>query len=528
MTAKKFCCILAALVIVAMIFGGGCKKKKNVWIPVSENEPPAVGAIPDQNAAYNTLFSFDVGAYVSDDRDPITDLTFAVSMSLGSFTDSTYSCTFVQEGGHIIAFTVTDLDNASTRGMFKVTVGAKPNDPPTVDPITGLQAIEAKPFTLNIATAGNVADDSDDIEDLIFRVTSGDGSFRGSIYTNTFMATGNETINFEIEDTDGATTAGSFDVEVLDAVFADFLADTTFGIDNLTVNFTDGSSGNPDEWAWDLNGDGAIDATTQNATYFYDAPGQYTVSLTVSKAGTSDTWTRTNYILVVPNSANTWYVDGTLGNDSDTGLTWDNAFQTIQFALTTASSGDFVIVADSVYAENYLDFGGKGIYLKSGNGFNSCVIDGTTSGSVFQFVNNEMRDTVIDGFMIGGGADAFGGGIYCEAAAPTIVNCVILFNQAFQGGAIYCYNHSMPLIRDCIFAVNMAESGGAIYCEAFADPEIVDCLFANNEADYGGVIYCLDVCNPDISGSIFEENYASDSGSGDAWGAVLYGEGFCF
>ena len=74
MTAKKLICIFAALFIAAMIFGGGCKKKKNVIIPISDNEPPAVASIPDQTADFNTLFSLDLAPYVSDDRDEDADL----------------------------------------------------------------------------------------------------------------------------------------------------------------------------------------------------------------------------------------------------------------------------------------------------------------------------------------------------------------------------------------------------------------------------------------------------------------------
>jgi PKD repeat protein len=53
-----------------------------------------------------------------------------------------------------------------------------------------------------------------------------------------------------------------------------------------SVSFTDTSTGNPDSWSWDF-GDGAA-STEQNPTHIYAGPGTYTVSLTASNAGGSD------------------------------------------------------------------------------------------------------------------------------------------------------------------------------------------------------------------------------------------------
>jgi PKD repeat protein len=55
------------------------------------------------------------------------------------------------------------------------------------------------------------------------------------------------------------------------------------------VTFTDASFGEPTTWAWDFQSDGAIDATSQNATFSYPSPGTYAVTLTVSNlSGTDD------------------------------------------------------------------------------------------------------------------------------------------------------------------------------------------------------------------------------------------------
>ncbi len=61
---------------------------------------------------------------------------------------------------------------------------------------------------------------------------------------------------------------------------AGFDANTTEGCGNLIVQFTDTSTGDPNEWSWDF-GDGST-STQQNPQHEYAAPGVYTVSLTAS------------------------------------------------------------------------------------------------------------------------------------------------------------------------------------------------------------------------------------------------------
>jgi PKD repeat protein/C1A family cysteine protease len=77
---------------------------------------------------------------------------------------------------------------------------------------------------------------------------------------------------------------------------AEFTADVTKGDAPLTVEFTDLSMNNPTSWSWDFGDDGTSD--TQNSSHTYSDAGIYTVSLTVTNAGGSDTETKTDYITV--------------------------------------------------------------------------------------------------------------------------------------------------------------------------------------------------------------------------------------
>ena len=60
--------------------------------------------------------------------------------------------------------------------------------------------------------------------------------------------------------------------------------------------FADASTGVITSGSWNF-GDGGT-STIQNPTHTYTAPGTYTVSVTVSGPGGSDTMTRVDYITV--------------------------------------------------------------------------------------------------------------------------------------------------------------------------------------------------------------------------------------
>lgn len=77
---------------------------------------------------------------------------------------------------------------------------------------------------------------------------------------------------------------------------ADFSAQPTEGVAPLGVQFTDQSTGDYDSWLWEFgDGDTSDDA---NPRHTYSTPGTYTVSLTVSGPGGTDTETREDCITV--------------------------------------------------------------------------------------------------------------------------------------------------------------------------------------------------------------------------------------
>jgi PKD repeat protein len=80
-----------------------------------------------------------------------------------------------------------------------------------------------------------------------------------------------------------------------------FTANKTSVCVGQSVTFTDQSSGNPTSWSWSF-GNGATPqvSTLQNPTVTFNAPGTYSIKLTVANANGSRDTTRVNYITVNP------------------------------------------------------------------------------------------------------------------------------------------------------------------------------------------------------------------------------------
>jgi PKD repeat protein len=80
-------------------------------------------------------------------------------------------------------------------------------------------------------------------------------------------------------------------------VSAGFTASPTSGVGPLQVSFVNESTGNLDTCTWDF-GDGGTSSDCLDPTHTYTATGVFTVSLTVSGPGGTDTLTRDSYITV--------------------------------------------------------------------------------------------------------------------------------------------------------------------------------------------------------------------------------------
>ena len=95
----------------------------------------------------------------------------------------------------------------------------------------------------------------------------------------------------------------------------------------------------------------------------------------------------------IPAGADTFYVNGSCGNDGWSGTSSDCSAPdgpklTIQAGIDASVNGDAVIVADGTYmgvGNKNLDYGGRLITLQSENGAATCIIDCEAEGRGFHF-----------------------------------------------------------------------------------------------------------------------------------------------
>ena len=115
--------------------------------------------------------------------------------------------------------------------------------------------------------------------------------------TYTYNAPGDYTVALTVSGPGGTDTNTKIDhITVYVPAVADFSASPASGPASLSTNFSDLSTGDVDTWSWDFDNDGSEDSTEQNPSYTYSTPGSYSVSLTVSGLGGSDSITKTGYI----------------------------------------------------------------------------------------------------------------------------------------------------------------------------------------------------------------------------------------
>ncbi|MHC4675157.1 MAG: S8 family serine peptidase [Planctomycetota bacterium] len=178
---------------------------------------------------------------------------------------------------------------------------------------------------------------------------------------------------------------------------------------------------------------------------------------------------------------------------------------TIQEAIDNCWDwGETVWVADGTYTgfgNRDIDFRGKSITVRSENGPEGCIIDCDGSETEphrgFYFHSGEPSSSIIDGFTITNGYGPqvldeeynwlAGGGIFCHNSSPTINNCIIHENSAYDiGGGMYNYKSS-PTVTGCTFSKNSAHQGGGM-CNYKSDLMLLNSRFVGNTAKYGGGI----------------------------------------
>ncbi len=232
---------------------------------------------------------------------------------------------------------------------------------------------------------------------------------------------------------------------------------------------------------------------------------------------------------IIGAALSTFYVNGATGSDTNDGLSWANAKQSLSAAISVANglgggniwvkSGTYKPTTGTDRAVSFMP--GQNVHIYGGfNGTetniternpetNICILSGDIGTSANNSDNSyhvivTIRNSEINGFTItGGNANGdrllrMGGGIYLANDKATISNCKFENNYAEEGGAMYIFNINgatsgttdMVTIENCDFNNNTAKNGGALVLRVGASSDISNCDFVNNFAEWrGGAVF---------------------------------------
>jgi hypothetical protein len=169
---------------------------------------------------------------------------------------------------------------------------------------------------------------------------------------------------------------------------------------------------------------------------------------------------------------------------------------------------------------------GAGIYIQGGSPtINNCVITANTDngGSVYEalgagvlvykgnpaFTNCTISNNSAQGAANGG----FGGGLFIEDAAVTMINCAVTGGAATDGAGIYSYNALLSL-TNCLVSSDSASYGGGLL-NAYSIVDVDNCTFTRDSALYGGALYDDFALAANVTNSVLYGNTANYSGSED-------------
>ncbi len=212
----------------------------------------------------------------------------------------------------------------------------------------------------------------------LWQWTFGDGniSFEPSP-VHEYVSPGNYTVSLTASNAGGSDTLTRIDYihvsgSAVAAPIANFTGTPTSGAAPLTVVFTDSSTNTPNAWSWTFGDGNVTNATVQNPVHTYLTRGNYTVSLTASNAGGSDTITRVNYITVRNASLEkvgifqngSWYLDYNGNGVFDSGVDKAYGFGAPGVIPVVGDWNGDTTTKIGFYINGtwYLDYNGNGAY----------------------------------------------------------------------------------------------------------------------------------------------------------------------
>jgi len=436
---------------------------------------------------------------------PVTDLAVA------ALTHRTATLTFTAPGddadrGTVVAYDLRESPRAITDSTWanasKVAVDLPPHPGGTVEtvPLTGLAPLSVHHYMVRGRDdAGKIGPPGNDLEVKLLPDTVPPAAIADLVATSTVAYRATLTWTAPGDDgTEGKAAA-------------------------YRVRYRAGPI--TDEATWDAASDPGVTVTpgaaeTRETVQLVELPGAATVSFAVRAVDAAGNLAS----LSNPASA---YVAGP-GRTWEVNVAGTGDAPTVQAAIDRAVTGDIVVVGPGRYYEN-IDFLGKDITVRSAEGPEATILDGSTrDSSVVVMMHDETRNAVLEGFTITGGRgwkpaglSVYGGGIMLVGASPIIRNNIIIGNQARLGGGLATQSsrnvrYPDPLIESNTFQENSSTLNGGAVGNGQGNQVIRRNKFYRNSAyaDGGAIWLWQNNGKATIEGNQFVENVAGDHGAG--------------
>jgi PKD repeat protein len=221
-----------------------------------------------------------------------------------SFGDATYSTsknpshTYSTVGTYTVNLTATNSAGSNTKKIVDyIVVSSVPPVPPApVALFTGTPISGIVPLTVRFTDLSTNSPTS-----WLWRFGNDASGLQNPTYT--YSAAGNYTVILTVNNAGGLGTLtrtnyiSVYEIPVTPPV-ASFTGSPTSGPAPLSVWFNSTSTNAPTSRAWNFGDGSTVNLSVQNLTHVYLIPGTYTVNLTATNAGGSNTSTRIDYINV--------------------------------------------------------------------------------------------------------------------------------------------------------------------------------------------------------------------------------------
>lgn len=116
--------------------------------------------------------------------------------------------------------------------------------------------------------------------------------------SHTYSEIGEYAVSLKVTNTTGGFESMTWPGCIRVIIQADFSAAPLSGPSPLVVQFTDATVRNADTWKWDFGDGDTTNSSQKNPVHTFKNPGTYTIKLTTSHAGMTDTAIKTGYIAV--------------------------------------------------------------------------------------------------------------------------------------------------------------------------------------------------------------------------------------